>query len=65
MKFQSNHQHYVGQIYREKNHLRKVTWVCGPFYKTVPYSYGIFSIKSQNWPLWTPEQLIRRGIVTR
>jgi hypothetical protein len=65
MRCEPNHSHYVGEIFREGNHLRRVTWVCGPFYKVQHYSYGIFAERNKPWPTWTSEQLVRRGIVTR
>jgi len=67
VKFQNKHQHYPGQIFRQGNHLRRVTWVCGPFFAVKPYSYGIFAAHNRPWEPapWTCEDLIKRGIITR
>lgn len=70
MRYEKNHGHYVGQLFREGNFLRRVTWVIGSFYGISNYSYGIFSERNRQWvpvrelPL-NAERMIRCGTVYR
>lgn len=70
MRYQKNHNKYVGQLFREGNFIRRVTWVLGPFYGVAHYSFGIFSERNRPWipvrelPL-NAERMIQSGALQK